>query len=740
MVDSGLNELELQNIDAETGAPPTPSRLKDVKSADAIYQSLKRADDKSAINRAKIQAIFDGAPPYDAAQLRATGQAQRTNLNLGEANRYLDVAASGYVDLINAVENLVDVTLETDAASEVEKPFYESVIAEEVTRTIRDWPEFHGSYLRLTNEFLIHGVSAAIFRDDKDFRFRVTGFQNFWIPRQTPASEDAIEVACFRDEQRLDELYRCIADEDIAKKCGWNPAEVRRCMTNAAVNTASQSSFQNWEQLQAELKNNDLYCGTRANNVAVIHTYVREFDGSVSHYIHCELSPEDFLYCAPSRFLSPEQTFLLFSNGVGTNGTYHSVRGLGQKLFAHIQVSNRLRSQAIDGAMLASTIMIQPESQRALDELSLSYYGAFTVLSPNIKITEKVVPNLTQSVIPVIADLSNQMERNLDFFSSSGAAAGSPYRTKLQVEAELEAATRLTASNLNLFYNSWRRLMREITRRIVLGDRTEAAIKDFYKRCEERGVPASIIKKIDFAKTKAVKAVGAGNASARTAALNDLEGLMPFFSESGKKNLIFDRVAARAGYDIARRYASPADEQQPSYDSKMAKLENAILRLNQPAEVSDTDMHATHLREHAPEIQEILAGLEAGQLDGQAILPVLAVMHEHAAKHTEYLSGDPSAQSEAAGYRELVANSEAVLMNLYRQQQKMAREAEGQQLQEGQVDPKLREQELKLQEIQQRIDLKRTEFETTKARKDQEFQQKLALADVAMRNKLAGAQ
>jgi hypothetical protein len=48
MVDSGLNELELQNIDAETGKPPTPSRLKDVKSADAIYQSLKRADDKSA--------------------------------------------------------------------------------------------------------------------------------------------------------------------------------------------------------------------------------------------------------------------------------------------------------------------------------------------------------------------------------------------------------------------------------------------------------------------------------------------------------------------------------------------------------------------------------------------------------------------------------------------------------------------------------------------------------------------
>jgi len=98
--------------------------------------------------------------------------------------------------------------------------------------------------------------------------------------------------------------------------------------------------------------------------------------------------------------------------------------------------------------------------------------------------------------------------------------------------------------------------------------------------------------------------------------------------------------------------------------------------------------------------------------------------------HVQVLSGDPMAQSLAAAARELIANSEAVLMNLMRQQQKIARE------QTGGDDPKLREQELRIQEISQRIELKRVEAETRERREEQKFQQQLALADVKARNEL----
>jgi hypothetical protein len=88
---------------------------------------------------------------------------------------------------------------------------------------------------------------------------------------------------------------------------------------------------------------------------------------------------------------------------------------------AHIQTSNRLRCQQIDGAMLASAVMIQPENQRSLDELQFTYYGAYAVMSPNVKIVEKAIPNLGTAVQPALQDLTQQLQLNTDTVSTYGA-------------------------------------------------------------------------------------------------------------------------------------------------------------------------------------------------------------------------------------------------------------------------------------------------------------------------------
>ena len=70
---------DLGSLD-ETGKP-VKSRLKDVKSALSIFQGLLKADEKSAVNRARVDAMFDGANPYSQSQLNASGQGLKTNLN-----------------------------------------------------------------------------------------------------------------------------------------------------------------------------------------------------------------------------------------------------------------------------------------------------------------------------------------------------------------------------------------------------------------------------------------------------------------------------------------------------------------------------------------------------------------------------------------------------------------------------------------------------------------------------------
>ncbi len=102
-----IDGLDLGSL-TEKGKP-VATRLKDVKSAVGIFNTLLKADERSAVNRARIDAMFDGAAPYNSAGLATSGQQLKTNLNFGDAQRLLDVALSAYVDLYSSLERFVEV-------------------------------------------------------------------------------------------------------------------------------------------------------------------------------------------------------------------------------------------------------------------------------------------------------------------------------------------------------------------------------------------------------------------------------------------------------------------------------------------------------------------------------------------------------------------------------------------------------------------------------------------------------
>ena len=102
---ASLNALEeLGSLDKK--GKPVKTRLKDVKSALNIFENLRRADEGSSVNRARIDAMFDGANPYNQNALSSSGQGLKTNLNFGEAQRLLDISLSAYVDLYSSLEKL----------------------------------------------------------------------------------------------------------------------------------------------------------------------------------------------------------------------------------------------------------------------------------------------------------------------------------------------------------------------------------------------------------------------------------------------------------------------------------------------------------------------------------------------------------------------------------------------------------------------------------------------------------
>ncbi len=706
---------------------PVESRLKDVKSALAIFNNLLKADEKSAVNRARVDAMFDGASPYNQGTLNASGQGLKTNLNFGEAQRLLDVSLSAYVDLYSSLEKLVEVKGTMGDPSEV--GYFEDVVSEEITHLLRSWPEFHSSYLRLCTTFIKHGVAFSYFDNPEEWRFKIGSFADILIPRQTPSNENCIDVAVGRRNYLLHELYAFIKNPEAAEKVGWDVEEVKRViLKNATTSSRNYNTVgNNWESLQAQLKNNDIYEGHQNPTVAVLHYWVREMDGSVSHYISAEESPKTFMYQKLSRYDKPEQAYVLFTYGTGSNGTYHSIRGLGHRIFNHIQTSNRLRCQMVDGAMLGSAVMIQPESQRALDELGFTYYGAYAVLSPNVNIIEKAAPNLSTAVQPALNDISNQLAMNTDTVSTYGQQS-SPYKNQMQVVADMDVQTRLSGASLNLFYASWNRLLREIVRRIVSSKKRDRDLDDFYTRCFNRGVPVEFVKSLDLDRTKAVRSIGNGSYANRLVALRELQAISGSFDEVGRKNLTRDIVATRVGHDLADRYAPNVDVDRETVDNKIAILENQQLSEGTPIPVISNEMHGAHLQIHAPALMQIIEQLNAGAADPVSSLPALQSYYQHISETVQQLAGDPAAEGLIGETKQVLQFAEEMINNTSKQVQKMQREAAQSQGQEseggGEMQTKIQEHQLKMQMAQEKanldLQLKKAKFDQEQAMRDAE--------------------
>jgi hypothetical protein len=536
-----------------TGKAPK-TRITDQNGLFSIYQSLYMADEQGARDRARIMDMFDGAAPYDPVALRRLGQSYRANLNFGEAGADLEKALTSYNDLITSVDRLINV--KTRFGDESQREEYASIIAEEFTRLLtKDWSSFYFKQQLLSYYFVAQGLGVAYFEDERNWQWTVCPIGDFFMPRGTPATEDKVEFAAVRRIFLVHELYQYIENPKVAEEAGWNVDAVREAIRNATSTYPNDGL--NWEELQRQLKSNDLYFSyVRAKEIHVIHYYVREFDGTYSHAIGLRDGSGDFLFKKLHRFKTASEAFHIFTYGIG-NGLYYSIRGLGYKIFPHIQMTNRLRCAMADGAMLQTSVLLQPQSAEDVSKMTMAYSGPLSFLPPGLNVVQTQYPNLAANVQPIVNEMAMVRQSNTGSYRTQmNAPTGNP-RTATEVEAQVANEAILTTNSMNLFYVPWGRLLREQFRRLqrdtwVPGEEgSEGAIK-FRTRLEERGVPWEAVKAVYD--VDAVRAVGLGSPAARLSAFNEFMQMLPRFDELGQVNAIRDRVAARVGYDQVDRY------------------------------------------------------------------------------------------------------------------------------------------------------------------------------------------
>lgn len=658
-----MPDIELRQISPVTGAAPR-TRIADAASLNNIVRKIVERDLGSALARQDVQRMLDGAPPYEEVWLRESGQEGRCNLNFQDGKKEVRRKMLAYYDLTDSVPVLGVIHSEFGKDVNV-RDRHNMIMSEELHRMIKDWPSFGTYFQLLVQKFCSHGLGFIYRQDDLDWKWYVAGLEDFKVPRGTTLAEDELDLAiCFRDVT-AGKLYKWMTEaaEDDKR---WNKDEVKEALLKAS-DSQLVFSVGAWEKYEQMLKNNDIWAATMAQDVVkLVWAWVVEYSGKVSSYLTLRNGGnKNFLFKCESRFESVHQCFTFFPYEVGTNGTLHSVRGRAHEIYPEVQVLNMLRGNTIDNARMAGSLLLQPSSPEAAEDMAITFYGGAVYIPPNVNILNGNLTNPSQGMLPIVQDMSfllhdEGIPQTPAPFDNKGKVGD---KTKYQIQDEQAKTAVLDTASLTLFYNPWKRVLNESWRRVRNKDLKATdpggrEVFDFRKRCMNRGVPFEAL--VDPTSwIEPFRAIGYGSPGNRMLAYDRMMQKFGQLDPVGQNNLIRDSIAQDVGYAQVDRYAPEigANGRQP-VDAEIAALQNAAMSAGVPQPVLPNDHHIIHVTTHQPGIEDDLSNLESDQGDPQTLLQVVQLKIQHIAQHMRLLKSD-SLQKEIVSELNRKFNNEA---------------------------------------------------------------------------------
>ncbi len=679
-----LDGIPLLSMNDEGQVPET--RLRDAASLRSIFMQFRNDDDTNSRNRALTQLLLDGEPPYDQGQHNEAGQPDTPNINFDGAAEQLDRAMTPYYELVQGPETLVNTP--TLYGPEEDRMELSAILSEEITRTIRNWPQFSFQTLHLCKKFVWDGIGVGHWPDGLDWRYRGSGLGQFYFSRQTFAYEDELEIACASEEYTVTRLYNAIRNAPDDCECwdGWNVQAVKTAIQKA---TSVLPNFMDWERLTDELKNNDISFANSTPVVRVVNGWIKEFNGKVSHYITTEVGTEkNFLYESRCCYDAMGEALILFPYGLGTNSKIHGIRGLGYKIYPFEQQRNRSLSRLIGQSDLASSLMLQAGDESSLQTAGMIYYGQSAVIEPGYNVVQYAAPDLQRTVMPALQEMERLRNSRTLGYSSEGALDGDQRKTKFEISAALQQSAQLSNTALDFWYGPYERILQQTVRRMIRrdyvpedpGGREIAALR---LRLLKRGVPVEAFHAIDVKAVKVVKAIGAGSASARTLSLQRLEELYPRMDDVGKANLDRAKAVDAVGTAQADNFVPANGVRRTTSDTQIAVLQNFELLRGNDVPVLSSDRQLVHATEHIKPLMEGFQAVESGQVPIEQVAMQMRLLFQHTADHVDRLTGDPATAEQAAEMRQILQQVGEVISNgLRKAQSEAAKEPE-----EGQQAP-----------------------------------------------------
>lgn len=679
--------------------------FKDPSKVADVVQRMLDSDDPRAINRTRIHSHFNGNPPWtddEAEELRV-----QYNVPWGEGPTIMDNARGQWETAFTSKDKYFGVTLK------IGPPYKRVEWSQRITQKLAEIMKANSEYTECVNSVgagvMLDGIGPVNWENKYKWAPDCVAIEDLKVNSRALTSFSNLGYFAIMRRYAPFNLYNSALGE--YKDPNWNKAMVKRILGALSDVNSEQTDWTQYqfpERLEEDFKSNGGYWGSDAvPTVNCWDFYHRGEDRDSKKWFRKIMLDWDqptlggaaqnqkdsamssFLYESKEPYANDLSQIIhvTFANGAHVGPfRYHSVRGLGYRLFRPSITLDKMRNKAVEAwfvELLHLFKNVPAEDRERLEMIYLQNFGVMPQGAEYLPNQDRYKPDLT-TVLSGINQMRQLMaESSATYVQDTDSGEESARETATKTTARMQQANRLVSTFLGKAYGQMEHQYREICRRFCIKDSEDEDVKAFHEWANEEGIPEECIdvKQWDV---KPERTMGSGDRMLASAMMDKLMTQYVRYNPQAQQLLLRIFSEVNGDVDLATDLVPLEQEQEASPTVIQAYDDISTLMLGLPAPMK----RSANMIEYVETLLQALSALvqrveqKGGMTDEQTILGLFTVAQE-IQKRIDVIAEDkeelPRVKVYGDALKRLMNQIKAFAQRLAQQQQKRGQ----------QMDPKI---------------------------------------------------
>lgn len=515
----------------------------DAQIVEQLAYELKLADFPRGQNRARINQLFNGWPPYSEAEVQENDIQINVN-DLSGTRLAHDARSQLYSAFLKPGKFF---TMTTDVGPAEKRQQYSAFATAQINKIMKRSIDYFECYRSKFALDVLHGIGPAAWENDYRWCPDPLGIEDVLIPGKTLLTMKNLPFFMLYRSWTAPELIRLTRRPQVDP--GWNMPLVENVLE--WIDTQMSELYgSTWPEVWSPEKMQERVKGDGgsypADTVPTIDTFDAYFwsdDGEKSGWkrriiLDSWSTPTmqagkptmerksgkfwkgvagQFLYTSRDKYYAERREHIISFQFADLSAVapfqYHSVRSLGFLVYALCHLQNRMRCKfneaVFEALMMYFKVKTMDDAQRAL-KLDLINRGFIDDTLTPLTAQERYQVNTALVELGINSNAALIEQNASSYTQNSNFSKDRVEKTRYQVMAEVNAMTSLISAGLTQAYQYQEFEDREIIRRFFIKNSKDHDVQLFQSRMVQYGVPEKLMV-ADAWDSQHERVLGAGN-------------------------------------------------------------------------------------------------------------------------------------------------------------------------------------------------------------------------------------